>query len=501
MGNLEFDRIRLQPLRVTRLVAHAFRLAWLSAVALAPAAVAQPAHHPNYDDDVKPIFARYCFQCHSAAEMRSGLSLESYSGVLKGGSSGDAVVAGRPGASLLYKAVNHEGNGVPLMPLGGAKLSDPLLATIRDWIQLGLLENATSQPKGPVGPSLDYHPTDLNRPTGAPAMPQSLPPVTVAEPAKPHPVTALAASPWAPLLAIAGHERIYLYDLAKRAPAGELAFPEGVPYCLRFSRDGATLLAAGGKGVQSGKVVLFDVRTGNRIAVIGQETDVVLAADVTADGKLVALGGPSKLVKIYSVADGKLLFQFKKHTDWITAMEFSPDGSRLATGDRAGGIFLWESATGGGLGALAEHKDAITSLSWRGDGQLLASASEDGQIIVWNVNDGFPLSTISKAHLPKAAPGTYGVIPGGVLGAQFTSDGRIASVGRDNTIRIWSADGKAKSAGTPGDTLLTKVAVSFDGKLAIAGDYLGRIVIWDGQKAQTAPASPQPAAPTSAVAR
>ena len=394
-------------------------------------------------------------------------------------------MAGRPASSLLYKAVAHEGDGAPRMPLGGAKIPDALIAIIHDWIQQGLLENAASQPKGPAGPSLDYHPSDLNRPQDAPAMPESLPPVTAAEPARSHPVTALAASPWAPLVAVAGHERIYLYNLDKRVPAGELAFPEGVPYCLRFSRDGAILLAAGGRGAQSGSVALFDVRTGNRIALIGQEMDVVLAADISANGKLVALGGPGKLVKIYSVPNGKLLFQFKKHTDWITAVEFSPDGTRLATGDRAGSIFLWESATGGGLGALAEHKDAITSLSWRGDGQLLTSASEDGQIMVWNLSDGFPRATISKAHQPKAARDTYGVTPGGVLGAQFTADGQIASVGRDSVIRIWSADGKATSASPPAGELLTKVAVSFDGKLAIAGDYLGRLVIWDGQKVVT----------------
>jgi WD40 repeat protein len=490
MGNFEFHRIRLQPLKLAGAL-----------FMFAPAVCAQPVHRPNYDDDVKPIFARYCFQCHSAAGMRAGLNLESYSGVLKGGGSGDVVMAGRPASSLLYKAVAHEGDGVPRMPLGGAKTPDALIAIIRDWIQQGLLENAASQPKGPQGPSLDYHPSDLNRPKGVPAMPESLPPVTAAEPMRPHPVTALAASPWAPLLAVAGHERIYLYDLAKRAPAGELAFPEGVPYCLRFSRDGATLLAAGGRSVQSGKVVQFDVRTGNRIAVVGQETDVVLSADVSADCKLVALGGPGKLVKIFSVPDGKLLFQSAKHTDWITALEFSPDGTRLATGDRAGGIFLWESATGGGLGALAEHKDAITSLSWRGDGQLLASASEDGQIIVWNVNDGFPLATISKAHQPKAAPNTYGVIPGGVLGVQFTADGRLASVGRDSAIRVWSVDGKAQSASPPADALLTKVAVSFDGKLAVAGDYQGRIVIWDGEKAATLTSHPEIVSSISAHAR
>jgi hypothetical protein len=439
------------------------------------------AGHPNYDEDVKPLLARRCFGCHSAGEMRSGLNLETYAGVLKGGSSGDVAIAGRAASSILYRAVARE-EGAPQMPLGQAKLPDAEIAAIREWIQGGLLETAVSLPKGPVGPSATYRGSPLNRPAGTPAMPEGLPVVTLKETARAHPVTALAASPWAPLVAIAGHDRIYLYDLTTHNAAGELAFPEGVPYVLRFSRNGAALLAAGGRGVQSGKVVLFDVRTGKRIAVAGEERDLVLAADVSADGKLVALGGPGKVVKVYTAADGKLVYEIKKHTDWITALEFSPDGSRLATGDRSGAIYLWESAAGGTVGALADHKDAITSLSWRGDGALLASGSEDGQIIIWNVSDGFPMATVAKAHLPKAAPGQYGVIPGGVLSVQFTSDGRIVSVGRDSTIRAWSADGKARGASPANDALLTKVAASPDGKLAIAGDYAGKVMVWDGAK-------------------
>jgi WD40 repeat protein len=135
------------------------------------------------------------------------------------------------------------------------------------------------------------------------------------------------------------------------------------------------------------------------------------------------------------------------------------------------------------VGTLAEHKDAITSLSWRGDSQLLASGSEDGNLIVWNVSDGFPISTISKPHTRKAGPGQYGVIPGGVLGVQFTSDGRVVTVGRDSTIRVWGADGKPRGNASPAnDALLTKVAASFDGKVFIAGDYQGKVVLWDGTK-------------------
>jgi hypothetical protein len=124
-----------------------------------------------------------------------------------------------------------------------------------------------------------------------------------------------------------------------------------------------------------------------------------------------------------------------------------------------------------------------------------------GRIVIWNANDGFPLATIAKAHQPQAVPNAYGVVPGGVLGAQFTADGRIASVGRDSAIRVWSADGKAKSSSPRAEELLTKVTVSFDGKLAIAGDYQGRIVIWDGQKAVTLAAHQEISPSVSAQAR
>ncbi len=113
------------------------------------------------------------------------------------------------------------------MPLGGAKIPDAEIALIRDWIQQGLLETATSQPQGPVGPSLDFKPTDLNRPEARPRCRGSLAPVNWPEPARANPVTALAASPWAPLLAVAGHERIYLYDLDEaRAGSANSPFPK-----------------------------------------------------------------------------------------------------------------------------------------------------------------------------------------------------------------------------------------------------------------------------------
>ena len=115
---------------------------------------------------------------------------------------------------------------------------------------------------------------------------------------------------------------------------------------LQFSRSGSVLLAGGGRGGQSGCVVLFDVKTGKRIAKVGDELDAVLAADINATHTLVALGGPATVVRIYSTADGRAAARDHASTPiGSTPCEFSPDGVLLATADRSGGLFVWEAET------------------------------------------------------------------------------------------------------------------------------------------------------------
>ena len=354
------------------------------------------------------------------------------------------------------------------MPPKKAAIPAPQIELIRQWIQGGLRESSASKSLVAERDTSFTPSTDIKL-DGPPPMPESLPPFTPPTLKRPLPIVAMAASPRAPLIAVAGHEHVRLLDATTQQQIGALAFPEGQPNVIRFSADGRVLMVAGGKPVQSGSVVLFDVKTGKRLTTIGDETDAVLAADLSPDQQLVALGGSGKIVKIYGTADGKLRHKLTKHTDWITALAFSPDGKKLASSDRAGGIHLWDPTGGGILLSLSEHKASVRSLAWRSDSKMLASGGEDGLLIWWDAKDGWPTITKTNAHPPERPQGSYGKIPNGVLAVAFGPKGELLSAGRDNQARLWDASGGSVKSFSSGGILPLQTTITFDGKRLFAG--------------------------------
>lgn len=260
---------------------------------------------------------------------------------------------------------------------------------------------------------------------------------------------------------------------------GTLPFPEGDVHDLRFSRNGDLLVAAGGRGAYSGKVAVFDVRTGKRKATIADEQDIVLSADISADHRFVAIGTPAKKVKIFSAKDGELLHTIGKHTDWVTSVRFSPDGKWLASGDRNGGIHVWESENAGIVYTLDEHKVRITALSWRADGQVLASAGEDGKFVLWDMKDGWPTRTASP-HSVKQEPSRY-TRQTGILDIAFARDGRFLTTGRDRSLRWWQPDGNRIGQVGGLASIPTQAAFGWDGKTVVTGDFKGDLKIWDSE--------------------
>jgi mono/diheme cytochrome c family protein len=116
------------------------RLPLLCLAALLP--VAAQAEAPDFQRDVKPIFARHCVGCHGPQRQRSGLRLDTARAALRGGNTGLVIQPGRSSLSTLVKAVTGA-EGAPSMPPKGPHLRVEQVAVLRSWIDAGA--------KGPVG--------------------------------------------------------------------------------------------------------------------------------------------------------------------------------------------------------------------------------------------------------------------------------------------------------------------------------------------------------------
>ena len=88
-----------------------------------------------FEKQVRPLFAKHCYQCHSvnAKRVEAKLLLDSREAQLRGGDSGAAIVPGDAEESLLIDAVRYESFEMP--PKG--KLPDRDIETLVRWVNMG----------------------------------------------------------------------------------------------------------------------------------------------------------------------------------------------------------------------------------------------------------------------------------------------------------------------------------------------------------------------------
>jgi mono/diheme cytochrome c family protein len=417
----------------------------------------------TYDDHIKPIFREHCSSCHNNNAKKGGLSLETYQATMAGGSSGEVLAAGDLDASRLYALTAHKEQ--PTMPPMQDKIAQAKIDLLKTWIEQGMPENSGSAIRKPMANAAAISVAAAGRPEGPPPMPASVLKQTPLYTAKASSISALGAAPWSPLIAVGGQRQVSLYHSVTGQLMGILPFPEGEPQSITFSRDGKLILIGGGRHSVDGFAVLCDIATGNRIAKVGDELDIVMAADISDDNRLIALAGPQKMVRVYDTLTGERKWEQKKHTDWIYAVRFSPDGLLLATADRAAGLVIWESATGKMYADLQGHKNEIRSLAWRPDSGAVVSASLDGTLKMWDMNESKLLKSWD-AH------------PGGVAAIAIANDGVMVSTGKDRKVKVWDAAGNAAGEMPALEEAGQEVAVTVDSQHVVAGDWLGNVRVW-----------------------
>jgi WD40 repeat protein len=219
----------------------------------------------------------------------------------------------------------------------------------------------------------------------------------------------------------------------------------------------------------------------------------VNTAVYSSDSSNILSAHKDRTVNIWDVASGtrRVPFPIPQHRNPVVSAEYSPDGKRIVTArnltiaDRnvisPSAAIVWDIAPADPTKynptylelPLAEAH--ITCAVFDPTGSFVATCSdnsgEEGYLTIWDVSQRVALSKI-VAHF------------GPVLGADWSNNGEIVTVGQDWTGKIWKVappfDRITESRTLSGHiSAVTSVAFSLDGKQIVTSSSDGTARVWD----------------------
>eukprot|EP01054_Gregarina_sp_Poly1_P002503 Gregarina_sp_Poly_1__2502@NODE_1679_length_3548_cov_135_071244_g1103_i0_p4_GENE_NODE_1679_length_3548_cov_135_071244_g1103_i0NODE_1679_length_3548_cov_135_071244_g1103_i0_p4_ORF_typecomplete_len145_score3_91WD40/PF00400_32/3_4e10WD40/PF00400_32/6_5e12WD40/PF00400_32/8e09ANAPC4_WD40/PF12894_7/4_9e13ANAPC4_WD40/PF12894_7/0_0041ANAPC4_WD40/PF12894_7/0_00089Ge1_WD40/PF16529_5/9_7e05Ge1_WD40/PF16529_5/6e05WD40_like/PF17005_5/1_2e05WD40_like/PF17005_5/0_0026eIF2A/PF08662_11/1_9e07eIF2A/PF08662_11/6_5N len=133
--------------------------------------------------------------------------------------------------------------------------------------------------------------------------------------------------------------------------------------------------------------------------------------------------------------------QMVGHQKEVLHAVFSPNGKYIASGACDSSVRLWDGRTGKFIHTYRGHVGPVHQLAWAPDSRLFVSCSRDSTLKAW-------IATAAHKGLKEDLPGhadevialfVHVDIHTQVYAVDWSVDGgRVASGGRDKTVRIWA---------------------------------------------------------------
>lgn len=228
-----------------------------------------------------------------------------------------------------------------------------------------------------------------------------------------------------------------------------------------FSPDGTRVVTAS----DDATTALWDVASGERLAVWRGHRYAVRAVAWSPDGKLIASAGHSGVI----VRDADTGIQKWKsfHSGSIWTLDFSPDGSSMVSASSDGTCAVWDVESGRSV-KVYEPGAPSRVARFSPDGSLLAAGTSDGTIHIYEMD-----SRLSRALIHA---------DGGVELLQFSESGdRLMTSDRDlggKIVYVWNPHTAKQIAVLEHESPVTAAAMTNDGEVVVTGQENGRLTIW-----------------------
>ena len=148
-----------------------------------------------------------------------------------------------------------------------------------------------------------------------------------------------------------------------------------------FTQDGAAI------GVlKSGEIRRWDSATG-QMRLIGRHSGPVRSSAFSPDGLVVAVGGATGAVELFSLDGDAAARQLGAHSDEVTLLHFSSGSDRVLSGSRDHVVRVWD-VQGGGDPVLSIEDQQVTSAILSSDGKTAIVGLASGKILRVDVDSG-----------------------------------------------------------------------------------------------------------------
>ena len=247
----------------------------------------------------------------------------------------------------------------------------------------------------------------------------------------------------------------------------------------------------------------------------GQST-VVRKLKVSADGKLLAIGGDDGIIRVVSLDTFEVIQTIQAHNGRISDIDFAPDSQTLLTAGRDGFLRFWDARSGQKARAELSAAGSVpytARFNPQFPDRYVLMGDREGRLFAWDLGRGDKVVVNAKFHngpvqsvayqpggkgtylsvgadgllkirLPEGQRSVVNAHAGPIFAAGYNQSGNlIYTAGSDRKIKIW--DPAARNRKDPVAVLeghlkyVLAAAVSQDGKILASGGGDKAVDLWE----------------------